>query len=64
MASVGPLEVPGWSKYTRTSVQRFFKVRPSATGGLKLPQARRDPRALRQALGGALALIATFRATP
>ncbi|MGB8180421.1 MAG: TetR/AcrR family transcriptional regulator [Acidimicrobiales bacterium] len=30
-------------------------------GGLILTQARRDPRALRQALDGALALIATFR---
>ncbi len=36
----------------------------SLQGGLMLTQARRDPRALRQALGGALALIATFRATP
>jgi AcrR family transcriptional regulator len=30
-------------------------------GGLMLTQARRDPRALRKSLDGALALIATFR---
>jgi AcrR family transcriptional regulator len=35
----------------------------SLQGGLILTQARRDPRALRQALDGALALIGTFRAT-
>jgi TetR/AcrR family transcriptional regulator, transcriptional repressor for nem operon len=33
----------------------------SVQGGLMLTQAHRDPRALRQALDGALALIATFR---
>lgn len=33
----------------------------SLQGGLILTQARRDPRALRRALDGALALIATFR---
>jgi TetR/AcrR family transcriptional regulator, transcriptional repressor for nem operon len=32
-------------------------------GGLMLTQARRDPRALRQALDGALALVATYRPT-
>ncbi len=35
----------------------------SLQGGLILTQARRDPRALRRALDGALALIGTFRAT-
>jgi TetR/AcrR family transcriptional repressor of nem operon len=35
----------------------------SVQGGLMLTQARRDPRALRQALDGALALIGTFRPT-
>jgi AcrR family transcriptional regulator len=35
----------------------------SLQGGLVLTQARRDPRALRTALDGALALIATFRPT-
>jgi AcrR family transcriptional regulator len=34
----------------------------SVQGGLVLGQARRDPRALRRALDGALALIATYRA--
>jgi TetR/AcrR family transcriptional regulator, transcriptional repressor for nem operon len=34
----------------------------SVQGGLVLTQAHRDPRALRRALDGALALIATFRA--
>jgi AcrR family transcriptional regulator len=34
----------------------------SVQGGLMLTQARRDPQALRNALDGALALIATFRA--
>jgi AcrR family transcriptional regulator len=33
----------------------------SLQGGLTLTQARRDPQALRRALDGALALIATFR---
>ena len=33
----------------------------SLQGGLTLSQARRDPRALRRALDGALALIATYR---
>jgi TetR/AcrR family transcriptional repressor of nem operon len=33
----------------------------SLQGGLMLTQARRDPRALRQALDGALALIGTYR---
>jgi hypothetical protein len=33
----------------------------SLQGGLILTQAHRDPRALRRALDGALALIATFR---
>jgi len=33
----------------------------SVQGGLMLTQAHRDPRVLRQALDGALALIATFR---
>jgi TetR/AcrR family transcriptional repressor of nem operon len=33
----------------------------SLQGGLILTQARRDPQALRRALNGALALIATFR---
>ena len=33
----------------------------SLEGGLVLTQARRDPQALRRALDGALALIATFR---
>jgi TetR/AcrR family transcriptional regulator, transcriptional repressor for nem operon len=33
----------------------------SLQGGLVLTQARRDPRSLRHALDGALALIATFR---
>jgi hypothetical protein len=33
----------------------------SVQGGLLLTQARRDPRALRRALDGALALIATYR---
>jgi TetR/AcrR family transcriptional repressor of nem operon len=33
----------------------------SLQGGLILTQARRDPRALRQALDGALALIGTYR---
>ena len=33
----------------------------SLQGGLILTQARRDPRALRQALDGALALIETYR---
>lgn len=33
----------------------------SLQGGLMLTQAHRDPRALRRALDGALALIATFR---
>jgi AcrR family transcriptional regulator len=33
----------------------------SLQGGLALTQARRDPQALRRALDGALALIATFR---
>ena len=33
----------------------------SVQGGLILTQARRDPRALRRALDGALALISTFR---
>ena len=28
MASVGPLEVPGRSKYARTSAARFLRVRP------------------------------------
>lgn len=35
----------------------------SLQGGLVLTQARRDPRALRQALDGALALIASYRST-
>ena len=35
----------------------------SLQGGLVLTQARRDPRALRRALDGALALIGTYRAT-
>ena len=35
----------------------------SVQGGLMLTQARRDPRALRRALDGALALIDTYRAT-
>ena len=35
----------------------------SVQGGLVLTQARRDPRALRQALDGALALIRTYRPT-
>ncbi len=35
----------------------------SIQGGLVLTQARRDPRALRQALDGALALIGTYRPT-
>ncbi len=35
----------------------------SLQGGLVLTKARRDPRALRQALDGALALIATYRPT-
>jgi TetR/AcrR family transcriptional regulator, transcriptional repressor for nem operon len=35
----------------------------SVQGGLVLTQARRDPQALRRALDGALALIATYRAT-
>ncbi len=35
----------------------------SLQGGLILTQARRDPRALRRALDGALALIGTFRST-
>ena len=35
----------------------------SIQGGLVLTQARRDPRALRQALDGALALIRTYRPT-
>ncbi len=34
----------------------------SLQGGLVLTQARRDPRALRRALDGALALVAVFRA--
>jgi predicted dithiol-disulfide oxidoreductase (DUF899 family) len=33
----------------------------SLQGGLVLTQARRDPRALRQALDGALALIGAYR---
>ena len=33
----------------------------SLQGGLMLTQARRDPSALRRALDGALALIATYR---
>jgi hypothetical protein len=33
----------------------------SLQGGLILTQARRDPKALRWALDGALALIGTFR---
>lgn len=36
----------------------------SVQGGLTLTQARRDPRALRRALDGALALIATYRQAP
>jgi TetR/AcrR family transcriptional repressor of nem operon len=36
----------------------------SVQGGLMLTQARRDPRALRRALDGALALIATHRPNP
>ena len=35
----------------------------SVQGGLMLTQARRDPRALRRALDGALVLIDTYRAT-
>jgi AcrR family transcriptional regulator len=35
----------------------------SLEGGLVLTQARRDPQALRSALDGALALIATYRPT-
>ena len=35
----------------------------SVQGGLMLTQARRDPRMLRQALDGALALISTYRST-
>jgi hypothetical protein len=35
----------------------------SLQGGLVLSQAHRDPRALRRALDGALALIATYGAT-
>ncbi len=35
----------------------------SLQGGLVLTQARRDPRALRRALDGALALIGTYRPT-
>jgi len=35
----------------------------SRQGGLILTQARRDPRVLRQALDGALALIRTYRGT-
>jgi TetR/AcrR family transcriptional regulator, transcriptional repressor for nem operon len=35
----------------------------SLQGGLTLTQARRDPQALRRALDGALALIATYRST-
>lgn len=35
----------------------------SLQGGLVLTQARRDPRVLRRALDGALALIATYRLT-
>ena len=35
----------------------------SLQGGLVLTQARRDPSALRRALDGALALIATYRST-
>ena len=35
----------------------------SLQGGLMLTQARRDPEALRRALDGALALIATYRPT-
>ena len=35
----------------------------SVQGGLVLTQARRDPQALRRALDGALALIATYRPT-
>jgi TetR/AcrR family transcriptional repressor of nem operon len=35
----------------------------SVQGGLMLTQARRDPRALRRALDGALALINIYRPT-
>ena len=35
----------------------------SLQGGLMLTQARRDPRALRQALDGALALVGSYRST-
>lgn len=35
----------------------------SLQGGLVLSQARRDPRALRRALDGAIALIASYRST-
>ena len=46
---------PGWlAASTLASLQ----------GGLVLAQARRDPRPLRLALDGALALIATYRTTP
>jgi AcrR family transcriptional regulator len=36
----------------------------SVQGGLMLTQAHRDPRALRRALDGALALISSFRVDP
>lgn len=35
----------------------------SLQGGLMLTQARRDPAALRRALDGALAFVATYRPT-